>query len=90
MAKNITTNTDTDWDQVGAGRQVFVKVTGTWGGTTITVKIQNGNSEYEAYPANSAHTVDFAHVYTMGDEDGLRLTSAGGSGADLWAQVLDA
>lgn len=86
MAVNITTNTDTDFLGAGPG-PVFVKVTGTWGGTTITVKVQNGNSEWEEYPSDGAQTDDFAYFYTIPDQKGVRLTSAGGSGADLWAQV---
>lgn len=90
MAQNITTNTDTDFAEAGRNaHQVLVKVTGTWGGTTCIVKVKNGNGEWEQYPTNGSQTADFAYIYTMGDQTGVRLTTSAGSGADLWAQVLD-
>ena len=89
MAKNITTNTDTDFDGVNAGKVVGVIVTGTWGGTTITVQVKDGNGDWVAYPTDSSQTADFSRYYQVGEQAGLRLVSAGGSGADLWAQTVE-
>ena len=65
----------------------FVKGTGTFGGTQVTVQTRNGNGEWENYPENGVQTDDFAYYYTIGDEAGLRLVTSGGSSIDLWAQV---
>lgn len=89
MAQNITTNTNTDISGVTAGREVLVMVTGTWGGTTISVQVKDGNGSYVEYPENGSHTANFAKMYRVPEENGLRLVSSGGSGADLWAQVLE-
>jgi hypothetical protein len=90
MAKNITSATDTDFtNDARPNSAVFVKVTGTWGGTSLDVKVKNGNGEWETYPTNGTQTADFAYYYTLGDEGSIRLTTTGGTGIDLWAQVVD-
>ncbi len=88
MATNITSATDSDFS-VNSMREceAFVKVTGTWGGTSLAVKVRNGNDEWETYPEEGTQTENFARFYTIGDEAGIRLTTTGGSGIDLWAQV---
>jgi len=90
MATNITTATTTTIEGVGGpGKKLFVKVTGTWGGTSLAVKTQNGNSEWEDYPQNATHTADFAHIFTVGEQKNLQLVTTGGSGIDLWAEVFE-
>lgn len=90
MATNITTNTTTSFPGVGGvNKPIFVKVTGTWGSATCSVRVPNGNGEYEEYPLNGSQTANFAYWYTGGDEKGLQLVTSGGTGIDLWAQVFD-
>ncbi len=88
MATNITSETNTDFSTQSMREcTAFVKVTGTFGGTQVTVQTRNGNGEWETYPENGVQTDDFAYYYTIGDEAGLRLVTSGGSSIDLWAQV---
>lgn len=89
MATNITSaGADTDFS-INSMREceAFVKVTGTWGGTSLDIKVRNGNDEWETYPEEGTQTDSFARFYTIGDQAGIRLTTTGGSGIDLWAQV---
>jgi hypothetical protein len=88
MATNITSATDTEFS-INSMREceAFVKVTGTWGGTSLTIKTRNGNDEWETYPEEGTQTDSFARFYTIGDQAGIRLTTTGGSSIDLWAQV---
>ena len=89
MAKNITSATDTTWDFPGLEGTVFIKVTGTWGGTSLDIKTQNGNDEWETSPEHGTKTGDFARYYTVANDNGVRLTTTGGSGIDLWAIVVE-
>ena len=92
MATNIASATTTTFAGAGPG-PVLVKVTGTWGGTSLAIKVQNGNSEWETYPTDGTQTANFAKVYTLAKEDGgekgIQLITTGGSGIDLWAQVSE-
>ena len=54
MATNITSATNTDFSTQSMREcTAFVKVTGTFGGTQVTVQTRNGNGEWETYPENS-------------------------------------
>lgn len=76
---NITTNTNTAIAGFTAGREVLIKVSGTFDSVTAKVQTQDNGTDWVDYPSAS-FTAAGAKVITM-PTDNLRINTAGGGGS---------
>jgi len=69
---------------VGPSGMCNVRSRGTWGGTTLTIRIAEDSSGTGAQTITSAsYTADFAQNYTMPRDCFVQVVTTGGAGASL-------